>query len=138
MSESKIHSALVAAYLASGVMPSARTAYEGKTFTPTTGQSWARLTGLPSSRAPAAMGTDAPQEWTGILQIDLFHPKDTGFAPMLSEVDALLAFFTPGKRLDYQGQGVLIRRAERSPIRTEDVWQSVSVSVYCTAWTFPA
>ncbi|WP_417585307.1 phage tail terminator-like protein [Pelagibacterium sp.] len=138
MSESKIHSALVSAYLASGVMPSNRTAYEGKTFTPTSGQSWARLTGLPSGRAPAAMGTDAPQEWTGILQIDLFHPKDTGFAPMLADVDTLLRFFTSGKRLDYQGQGVLIRRAERSPIRTEDVWQSVSVSVSCTAWSFLA
>lgn len=138
MSESKIHSALVSAYLASGVMPQARTAFEGITFTPTPGQSWARLTGLPSGRAPAAMGTEAPQEWTGILQVDLFHPKDKGFAPILSDVDTLLSFFTPGKRLDYQGQGVLIRRAERSPIRTEDVWQSVSVSIYCTAWTFPA
>lgn len=138
MSESRIHSTLVAAYLASGVMESDRTAHEGKAFTPSTGQSWARLTGLPSGRAPAAMGNDAPQEWTGILQVDLFHPKDTGFAPMLADVDTLLSFFTPGKRLDYQGQGVLIRRAERSPIRTEDVWQSVSVSIYCTAWTFPA
>jgi len=53
-------------------------------------------------------------------------------------VDALLAFFASGKRLDYQGQNVLIRRAERSQVRQEDVWQSVSVSVYCTAWSFPA
>lgn len=138
MSESKIHSALVSAYIASGVMPSDRTAFEGRSFSPTTGQSWARLTGLPSGRAPAAMGSDAPQEWTGILQIDLFYPKDAGHAALLADVDKALAFFASGKRLDYQGQGVLIRRAERSPIRTEDVWQSVSVSVYCTAWTFPA
>lgn len=138
MSETKINAALVSAYLASGVMPEDRTAFEGRKFDPVTGQSWARLTGLPSGRAPAAMGTEAPQEWTGILQIDLFHPKGTGTGLLLTDVDELLAFFTPGKRLDYQGQGVLIRRAERSPIRTEDVWQSVSVSIYCTAWAFPA
>jgi len=138
MSESKIHSALVSAYVASGVMPAARTALEGKAFTPPTGQSWARLTGLPTGRAPAAQGKSAAQEWTGILQIDLFHPKNTGHAGLLTDVDALLAFFISGKRLDYQGQGVLIRRAERSQIRQEDVWQSVSVSIYCTAWSFPA
>ena len=138
MSESKIHSAMVTAYVASGVMPNARTAFEGKSFTPPTGQSWARLTGLPTGRAPAAQGKDAAQEWSGILQIDLFHPKNTGHAGLLADVDTLLAFFTSGKRLDYQDQGVLIRRAERSQIRVEDVWQSVSVSIYCTAWSFPA
>jgi len=138
MSESKIHSALVSAFIASAVMPSARTAFEGKSFTPPTGQSWARLTGLPTGRAPAAQGKDAAQEWAGILQIDLFHPKNTGHAGLLADADTLLAFFASGKRLDYQGQGVLIRRAERSQIRQEDVWQSVSVSVYCTAWSFPA
>ncbi|MBF0675590.1 phage tail terminator-like protein [Pseudomonas sp.] len=138
MSESKIHSALVAAFVASAVMPSNRTAYEGKTFTPVAGQSWARLTGLPTGRAPAAQGKNAPQEWTGILQIDLFHPKNTGHAAILADTDKALAFFKSGKRLDYQGQGVLIRRAERSPIRQEDTWQSVSISVYCTAWSFPA
>ena len=138
MSESKIHSALVSAFISSAVMPSARTAYEGKDFTPPTGQSWARLTGLPTGRAPAAQGKDAAQEWSGILQIDLFHTKNTGHAAILADADTLLAFFASGKRLDYQGQGVLIRRAERSQIRQEDVWQSVSVSIYCTAWSFPA
>lgn len=137
MSELKIHGALVTAYLASGVMPVERTAFEGREFAPDQGQSWARLTALPSGREPAAMGTDAPQEWTGILQVDLFHPKNTGHAPILGDVDKLLGYFRSGRRLDYQGQGVLVRRAERSPIRTEDVWQTVSVSVYCTAWSFP-
>jgi hypothetical protein len=138
MSESKIHSALVSAYLSSGVIPAARTAFEGKDFTPTTGQSWARLTALPTGRAPAAQGKDAAQEWTGILQIDLYQPKNTGHAPILADVDALLAFYSSGKRLNYQGQSVLIRSAERSQIRAEEVWQTVSVDVYCTAWVFPA
>lgn len=138
MSESKIHSALVSAYIASGVMPIERTAFEGRTYDPVQGQSWARLTALPTGRAPAAQGKYAAQEWTGILQIDLFHPKNTGHAGLLADVDTLLAFFASGKRLDYQSQGVHIRRAERSQIRQEDVWQSVSVSIYCTAWSFPA
>lgn len=138
MSESKIHSALVSAIIASAVMPTARIAFEGRDFKPTTGQSWARLTGLPTGRAPAAQGRDAAQEWTGILQLDLFHPKNTGHAAILADADKALAFFKSGKRLEYEGQGVLIRRAERSQIRSEEVWQSVSISIYCTAWVFQA
>lgn len=135
MSEAKIHSALVAAFIASEVMPIERTALEGRSYTPVQGQSWARLTGLPTGRAPAGLGSAALQEWTGILQIDLYHPKGTGHADLLAGADAAMEFFRSGRRLIRQGQSVLIRRAERSQIRQEDVWQSVSISVYCTAQT---
>lgn len=138
MSETNINAALVAAYLESGLMPRASTAFEGVDFTPPAGQSWARITGLPSDRYPAALGTDAPQEWTGVFQIDLFHPKDTGTGPILADADKALAFFRSGKRLNYQKQGVLIRKSSRSPLRDDDIWQVVSISVYCTAWVFPA
>lgn len=157
MSESKIHSALVAAYLASGVMPQARTAFEGRSFDPAASQSWARITILPSGREPSAMGRKAAQEWTGILQIDIYHPKNTGHAALMADADKALSYFQSGQRIYYRpghepslildfvadkygvdsGQQVLIRRAERSSIRQEPAWQSVSVSVYCTAWTFP-
>lgn len=138
MSETKIHSALVSAYIDSGVMPVARTAFEGKDFTPPSGQSWARLTGLPTDRGPAGLGGSAPQEWTGIFQIDIYHPRNIGHAPILTDADTLLDFFASGKRLEYQGQGVLVRRAERAQIRIEEVWQSVRIDVYCTAWSFQA
>lgn len=138
MSESKIHSALVAAYLASDVMPQARTAFEGRSFDPVAGQSWARLTAIPSGREPAALGPGAPQAWTGILQISLFHPRGVGTEKMLADVDKALAYFKPGARLEYESQRVLIRRSERSQIRQEVVWQSVAISIYCTAWIFPA
>ena len=118
-------------------MPQARIATEGKEFKPATGQSWARLTGLPTGRAPAAMGSGAPQEWTGILQIDIYHPLGTGTGPTLADADKALAYFRSGRRLEFQGQRVLIRKAQRSPIRRDDIWQVVSVDVYCTAWIFP-
>ena len=137
MSEFKINAALVSAYLASGVMPQSRTAFEGRSFDPATGQSWARLTMLPADRSPAAQGYDAPQEWVGRLQIDIFHPLNTGHAPILADADKALAFFRPGKRLLYGGQDVLIRGSERSPIRKDDIWLIVSVDVRLTAWIFP-
>lgn len=138
MSETRINAALVSAVLASGVMPQARIAFEGAKFEPVTGQSWARITAIPSNRAPAAMGSSAPQEWTGILQIDIYHPLNSGTGPILGDADKALAYFRSGRRLDFQGQRVLIRRAQRSQIRRDDIWQVVSVDVYCTAWVFLA
>tara|TARA_R110001592_G_scaffold111372_5_gene308460 strand:- start:11283 stop:11687 length:405 start_codon:yes stop_codon:yes gene_type:complete len=130
MSESKIHSALVSAYLASGLMPALRTAFEGRDYDPEPGQSWARLTGLPTGRDPLTVG-QGTQEWSGIFQIDLFHPKGQGHGSILADADTLLTFFAPHARFEYQGQVVEVRRSERSQIRPEEVWQMVSVSIYC-------
>ena len=100
-------------------------------------KSWARITDLPSGREPAAFGGANPAERTGILQVDLFHPKNTGTGPILTDVDKAMSFYTPGKRLDYEGQKVLIRKAERSQLRTDGPWQSIAISIYYTAWIFP-
>ena len=137
MSEIRINGALVAAYLASGLYPAARTALEGKTFTPVTGQPWARLTDMPTGREPAAFGGVNPVERTGYLQIDIYHPNNTGTGAILADVDKALNFYTPGLGLEYQGQRVHIRKAERSKITPEAVWTGVSIFIYYTAWIFP-
>lgn len=137
MSETKINAALVTAYLASGVMPQARTAFEGVTFTPATSQSWARLTNVPTDRSKSGLTRESSSVATGILQIDLFWPLNTGTGPILAAADALLAYFEPRQRFAYQSQEVEIRRAERSKIRPEDVWQGVSVDVYYLATLTP-
>ena len=138
MSESRINSALVSAYLASNLYPASRTAMEDKAFTKPTGQPWARLTDMPTGREPAAFGAVNPVERTGYLQIDIYHPNNTGAALILADADKALSFYKPGLRLEYQGQRVHIRSAERSPIRPETVWTGVSIFVYYTAWIFPA
>lgn len=138
MSESKIHSALVSAYIASAVMPIERTKFEGREYDPVTGQSWARLTILPSDRAPAAQGRDAPDEWIGRLQVDLFHPLGTGHAPLLADADKALTFFRPGKQLAFQDQIALVSDAQRSQIRKDDIWLAVSIDVRLMAWIFRA
>ena len=137
MSETKINAALVSAYLASGLYPADRTACEGKAFAPVTGQPWARLTDMPTGREPAAFGDVNPVERTGYLQIDIYHPNNTGTGPILADVDKALNFYTPGLGLEYQGQRVHIRKAERSKITPEAVWTGVSIFIYYTAWIFP-
>ena len=130
MSETKVNAALVAAYIASGVIPQARTAFEGVTFAPVTGQSWARLTNLPSMRDKPGLAPGDSSEVLGILQVDLFWPKGSGTAPILAAADQLMTHFEPHKRLAFQGQDVKIRRVRRSQIRIEEVWQSVSVDIH--------
>ncbi|VVP89914.1 hypothetical protein PS918_03132 [Pseudomonas fluorescens] len=137
MSETKINGALVAAYLASSLYPAARTAWEGKAFTPVTGQAWARLTDMPTGREPAAFGGVNPVERTGYLQIDIYHPNNTGAGPILADADKALNFYAPGLGLEYQGQRVHIRKSERSKITPETVWTGLSIHVYYTAWIFP-
>lgn len=137
MSETKINGALVAAYLASNLYSAAKTAWEGKTFTPVTGQAWARLTDMPTGREPAAFGGVNPVERSGYLQIDIYHPNNAGTGPILADADKALSFYAPGLGLEYQGQLVHIRKAERSKITPETVWTGVSILVYYTAWIFP-
>lgn len=137
MSESKINSALVSAYLAANLYPATRTQMEGKTFTAVQGQTWAALTDLPTGREPAAFGGANPVERTGYLQIDINHPANTGTGPVLADADKALAFYVPGKRLEYQGQRVHIRKSDRSQIRVGSPWMTVSIRVYYTAWIYP-
>lgn len=138
MSETKINGALVSAYLASEIMPKSRTAFEGRTYDPVVGQGWARLTDMPSGREPAAFGGVNPVERTGYLQVDVYRTKGTGTAELLADADKALAFYQPGRRFEYEGQSVLVRKAERSPIRTEPTWQSIAIFIHYTAWIFPA
>jgi hypothetical protein len=137
MSETKINAALVSAYLASNLYPVVKTALEGKTFVPVTGSPWARLTDMPTGREPAAFGDVNPVERTGYLQIDLYHPGNSGTGPILADADKALSFYRPGLRLEYQGQRVHIRKAERSKITPEAVWTGISIRIYYSAWIFP-
>lgn len=130
MSEIKINAALVSAYLACGVMPRERTAFEGVTFDPVTGQSWARVTNMPARRDKPGLAVTDSKEYAGIYQIDLFWPKGTGTGPILMAADQVMNHFEPHTSIEYQGQRVKLRRVERSQLRTEDLWQSISIDIY--------
>lgn len=133
MSESKIDAAFRAAYVAAGVIPVERTAFEGVKFTPPAGQGWARLTNLPSSRTPFGLSPDGSEISTGIMQIDVFRPVDTGSGMLLTDIDAVIDAFPPRTYLEYQGVRVEIRRTERGSIRTDGAWMSIPVSIYYLA-----
>ena len=135
MSETKINAALVTAYRAAMPALVDATAYEGASFTPTVGQKWAQLTNLRASADPVTLGTGGQDEHSGVFQIDVNVPEDTGTATLLADADTLRAYFVAGRSFTYQTQSVRVRRADVSPIRRVDGWLRVSVSVTYSAIT---
>lgn len=135
MSEVKINAALVTAYRAA--MPSlvSSTAYEGMSFTPTVGQKWGQVTNLRAGADMASLGVGGQDESTGVFQIDVSVPENSGTATLLADADTLRAYFVAGRSFTYQSQSVRVRRADVSPIRRVDGWLRVSVSVTYSAIT---
>lgn len=135
MSEIKINAALVAAYLDSGVMPQERTAFEGRKYEPSVGQSWAKVTNLPTRRDKYGISSVGTVVSAGIYQVDLCWPKGSGTGEMLAAVDQLMAAFRPHTTISNADQKIKIRRVRRTQIREETAWQSVSVDIYYRAST---
>lgn len=135
MSEVKINAALVSAYRAAMPALVDSTAYEGAAFQPTTGAKWAQITRLPAGNDPVTLGVGGQDEHSGVFQIDVNVPEDTGTATLLADADTLRAYFVAGRSFTYQSQSVRVRRADVSPIRRVDGWLRVSVSVTYSAIT---
>lgn len=135
MSEIKINAALVAAYRAAMPALVDSTAYEGASFTPTIGSKWGQVTNLRAGADVATLGTGGQDETTGVFQIDVSVPENTGTAALLADADTLRAYFVAGRGFTYQSQSVRVRRADVSPIRRVDGWLRVSVSITYSALT---
>ena len=133
MSETRINAALVTAY--GEALPGVPTAYEGASFTPTTGTKWAQLTNLRAGADVASLGVSGMDEHTGVFQIDINAPEDTGTGVLLADADTLRAYFVAGRSFTYQAQTVRVRRADVSAVRRVDGWLRVSVSITYSAFT---
>lgn len=133
MSALKINAALVTAYRA--VLPSIPTAFEGVAFAPTVGQKWAQVTNLRAGDDVASLGVGGQDESTGVFQIDVSVPENTGTAALLADADTLRAYFVAGRLFTYQTQTVRVVRADISSCRRVDGWLRISASVTYSAFT---
>jgi hypothetical protein len=84
---------------------------------------------LPGTPAPAAMGTDAGNRWTGIFQIDICTPLGKGEAEAKDKYEWLSKLFARGKRFDE----VLIRNCYRAFVRTDESHYTTVVRIEWTA-----
>jgi len=129
MSEAKINSALVQATIDAAL--GVPCVYENEPpYTPQQGVRWMRCHNLPAGTDTASLGIGGLDEHLGLLQLDFNDAPGAGVAWLLGRADAVRSFFVAGRRFEYDGQVVVIRRSDRSPIRPVDGWSRVSVSVF--------
>ena len=68
-------------------------AYENVPYEPTTGQSFLRVSYMPTLRRPAVRGLNPQQEYRGILAINVYAPEGVGPSSCEAIVEKLLNSF---------------------------------------------
>jgi hypothetical protein len=110
-------------------------ASENAAFKPVAGTPWAELYVLPSQPEVASLSARGQDIHTGILQINLNYPADTGAGVAKSKATDIRNYFYAGRVFTYSGQAVEIVNAGRGPGRTVDSFYQVILSVTWRAWT---
>jgi len=134
-----IDQALIASYVAGAFgLPTAYPNFGavdavGNSVTPS-GEPWARITVLPSRPSVATMGSGGRDEISGILQIDLFYPRNTGAGAVNAKADQITAVFAAGTTHSAGGIDVISNGAGRVRSIELDDWYQVIVEVQFTAW----
>lgn len=133
MSLADINAALVVAY--QGAALGLPTAWEGVDFTPPADADWAQLYLLPAPTTIDTLGPGGLDLHTGIFQIDLNVPQNSGTGALLGYADALRTAFKAGNNASHNGQNVLILDCSRSKLTQAAGWLTVSMSISWRAYT---
>lgn len=118
--------------------------WEGKSFTPTTGEPWIRETMLRSPAPPQRMsvGPFARLRHTGLYQVSLFYPPDgeQDVFPIESMAEAVRAAFPDTLEFTYNGQRIRVHGAGLQTVdeETDPDWLHVPVTIDWSADTFNA
>ena len=130
MSQSDIDAALIQAYADGDFgLP---TAYENREFEPALGQPWAALYLIHNAPEVATLGPSGQDMISGIMQITLHYPLNTGAGAARAKADAIRAIFKAGNAISHNGQSVVIMAAARS--LSEGVTQGSTAGRVSTGW----
>lgn len=104
-------------------------AWEGKTYDPIIGTPYLTPSLIPAAPRAGGCGDDAPNQHTGIYQLMLTYPGNSGLDAVNSACDALVDWFKRGTELD-AGIGVLtIQKAWCGPESSSADWIAVPISI---------
>lgn len=90
---------------------------------------WFETYYIPVFSTQKELGTYGRNRWTGIFQIDICVPKDSGTYDVLDIYDRIARHFRHG----YIFNGIRVSKTERSSARMFDDFYSMPVSIYLTA-----
>lgn len=127
MSISDVETALIQNYVdGSFNLP---TAYENRMFSPADGKPWAAVSFIPNQPVVASIGPTGSDEHTGILQIDLYYPVNTGTGQCRDKAQEVMDAYKAGSDVEYNGQHVIITSCGRSTGRAANGWYRVIITV---------
>lgn len=124
MSFNSIPSALIARYRSGAFFTDALTAYPNATFTkPTASTAWASVFVIPATTAPLSIRDS--DEMSGVFQIDLNYPINSGAGGAQAKADAIRSHFKRGTVLS----GVELGTVSVATLGPVDGWYRVAMSI---------
>tara|TARA_R110000782_G_scaffold7787_1_gene25843 strand:+ start:30 stop:428 length:399 start_codon:yes stop_codon:yes gene_type:complete len=129
MSAKIISAALLGHYRAGAFFTDALTSFENATFVkPASSIAWARVISLPS--LTLALSLSESDEMSGVYQIDVNYPLNSGAGAALTKADTIRAWFKRGTSIG----GVEIGAVTINQGAPIDGWYRVSISVFYRAF----
>lgn len=110
-------------------------AWENSNFEPTTGTKYLRPTLLPADTTQAESGSSGKDFTTGIYQVDVICPINTGKGEAVNLADDIADTFSRGSIHTYNGVNVRIRRASRRAGNRDGAWFIVPVDIEFFVYT---
>jgi hypothetical protein len=104
-------------------------ARENVVFEKPAGVKWAEFFWLPNQPQPRTMGDTGYDMWTGIAQVDLHYPANTGDAAADTDTEEFRAAFKAGHGFTHSGQSIIVSDCGAPHRRKEDNWFIVSVTI---------
>lgn len=101
--------------------------YEGKLFEiKDPNQPWLEIKHIPVDNNPL----QTVEKVTGILQIDINHPLDSGAPVLHSDADAVRAVFKPYAYFKYGNQSFTVKKTSASQIMQKGNYNVIHLSIY--------
>jgi hypothetical protein len=113
----------------------AQIAWPNVEFTPPNTNPYVEVALLSNPSSVATLGRGGEDNQTGVLQLSLYYPLQTGDGALYQAYQLLSDFFTAGVSLAYEGQEVWIESSGMSPPSKKDSRFVTYVSIYWTART---
>lgn len=127
--ETKIVEAFFARLQALVLTPAHPIAWPNVSFTPPADSRYLRANELPSPTAGVSLAVDGANEYSGLFQIDVFGPLNTGSSAPKELAGAVVKHFKRGTRLDREGLRIDVMQASIGPALRDDPRWMVPVTV---------
>jgi len=105
-------------------------AYENNEFQPDAHETWGAVFYLPNIAEPVSLGSFGDDELTGVFQIDIYTPTNTGEAVALGLLQKLRIAFSAGRVYKNPYSEVLIKRSGQNPSMNAGVFHKSTFSAF--------